>query len=342
MKRKMKKIFIPFAAASLALATACSDWTQPENKDFLPQIRPEDPAYLADLRAFKAGDHMVTMMMVQGSATVPDRQNLHPMAMPDSVDFLLMSGVDNLHPALVAEIAEVRLKKGTRTLNVIDYTSIRTAWEELKEAAADTDHAGDFTEEHFADYCKAETERLLACCERYGFDGVVASYLGGRDSRAAIPFIEAIEAWRAGHSDKLLFVRGYPAYIAENGETGKSLLSGCHYTIILGEEASASTALSRKVRDQLKAGVPTDRVVLEASVPSIADGGDDAQVGAPLRVAAQWVMDPKTNSTVQCTKRGLSASNAQEDYFNRPIYKRMREALAILNPAPENEPNPEN
>ena len=42
------------------------------------------------------------------------------------------------------------------------------------------------------------------------------------------------------------------------------------------------------VRDQLEEGVPSNRVVLEASVPSIADGGDDAQVGDSLQVAAQW------------------------------------------------------
>lgn len=84
--------------------------------------------------------------------------------------------------------------------------------------------------------------------------------------------------------------------------------------------------------------------MLEASVPSIADGGDDAQVGASLQVAAQWVMDPKTSQTVQCDKLGLCASNAQEDYFNTPTYKRIREALGILNPEPEEEPenNPEN
>ena len=33
-----------------------------------------------------------------------------------------------------------------------------------------------------------------------------------------------------------------------------------------------------------------------------------------------------------------------EDYFNTPTYKRIREALGILNPEPEEEPenNPEN
>ena len=148
--------------------------------------------------------------------------------------------------------------------------------------------------------------------------------------------------FRSDNPNKLLFFRGYPAFITsiEN----QTILAECDYVIILTEGASSSVAISRMVRDQLEEGVPSNRVVLEASVPSIADGGDDAQVGASLQVAAQWVMDPKTSQTVQCDKLGLCASNAQEDYFNTPTYKRIREALGILNPEPEEEPenNPEN
>ena len=262
--------------------------------------------------------------------------------MPDSVDYLLMTDVDDLHPALSDEIAEVRSKKGTRTLNVVDYTTIRSTWDAMKEASFGTEHEDDYTEEKFAEYCKAETEKQLAACSRYGFDGIVVSYLGGYDSSAAAPFVLAADTWRRDNPNKLLFFRGYPAFITsiEN----QTILAECDYVIILTEGASSSVAISRMVRDQLEEGVPSNRVVLEASVPSIADGGDDAQVGASLQVAAQWVMDPKTSQTVQCDKLGLCASNAQEDYFNTPTYKRIREALGILNPEPEEEPenNPEN
>ena len=74
------------------------------------------------------------------------------------------------------------------------------------------------------------------------------------------------------------------------------------------------------VRDQLEEGVPSNRVVLEASVPSIADGGDDAQVGASLQVAAQWVMDPKTSQTVPVS------------YTHLDVYKRqgVDHALKLL------------
>ena len=143
----------------------------------------------------------------------------------------------------------------------------------MKEASFGTEHEDDYTEEKFAEYCKAETEKQLAACSRYGFDGIVVSYLGGYDSSAAAPFVLAADTWRRDNPNKLLFFRGYPAFITsiEN----QTILAECDYVIILTEGASSSVAISRMVRDQLEEGVPSNRVVLEASVPSIADGGDD-------------------------------------------------------------------
>ncbi|MFR0764306.1 MAG: glycoside hydrolase family 18 [Alistipes communis] len=89
---------------------------------------------------------------------------------------------------------------------------------------------GDFTEDKFAEYCKIETEKQLAACSRYGFDGIVVSYLGGYDSSVAAPFVLAADTWRRDNPDKLLFFRGYPAFITsiEN----QTILSECDYVII--------------------------------------------------------------------------------------------------------------
>ena len=77
----MKRIFIPFFAAA-ALLASCSDWTEAEHKDFLPPMNQNDPAFLTSLRDFKVGEHLVTMMIVRGTSTAPNRQNQHPMYMP--------------------------------------------------------------------------------------------------------------------------------------------------------------------------------------------------------------------------------------------------------------------
>lgn len=335
----MKQLFLPILAAA-ALTVSCSEWTDPENKDFLPQMSQSDPATLAALRDFKASEHPLMMMHIEGTPGAPNRQNQHPMSMPDSVDFLLMNHADGLHATIVGEVARVRAEKGTRTLNVVSYDAIREAWETLRDEALDAGAGEEYTEEHFASYCKAETERQLTLCEAYGLDGVVASYLGGYDASPAAPFVKAVDAWAGQHPDKLICLRGYPAYVARI--EGQTLVSRCNYLIILTEDAKATVSISRKVRDQLTGEVPGDRIILEASVPALADGGEDAQVGATVQTAAEeWVMDPSTSSYVKCTKLGLCVSNAQEDYFNKPTYKRIREAMAILNPAAGNA-NPEN
>ena len=137
----MKRIFILVLAAAAVLCS-CSEWTEAENKDYLPPLRQDDPVAQAAIREFKAGEHMVTMMHVKGSAAEPNRQNQHLTAMPDSVDFFLMSDVDGLHPVVVAEIARVRATKATRTLNVVDYTAIRNVWNAMKEAASGTADEG--------------------------------------------------------------------------------------------------------------------------------------------------------------------------------------------------------
>lgn len=337
MRFTIKSIWIP--ALAVAVLASCSEWTEPENKNFLPQIKQDDPAALAAIREFKAGEHMVTMMHVKGSSTAPNRQNQHLTAMPDSVDYFLMSDAAGLHPAIAAEIAEVREKKATRTLNIVDYKNIRDEWDAMKNAAADTEHESDYTDDKFADYCRAETEKQLAACEAYGFDGLVVSYLGGVVNSSRKPFvetfIETVDKWHKAHPAKLLFFRGYPAYIADSFKD-QTLVADSEYIIILTETAASTTAISRLVREQVMSD--SDRIVLEASIPSIADGGDDAQVGASVQeAAAQWVMNAKTSSTVKCDKRGLAASNAQDDYFNTPIYKRVREAIAIMNPENDND-----
>ena len=58
----MKRIFIPFFATA-ALLASCSDWTEVEHRDLLPQMNQSDPVFLASLRDFKAGEHLVTMMI---------------------------------------------------------------------------------------------------------------------------------------------------------------------------------------------------------------------------------------------------------------------------------------
>lgn len=327
------------AAASFA---ACSDWTEVENKNFLPSMTQKDEAYKASIRAFKESEHKKSMMMIKGSEQLPNHQNQHPMAMPDSVDFLLMEQVDNLNAAIVAEIAEVHEQMGTQTLNVVDFNAIRESWEALKNAAIDTENEADYDESKFPAYCSAETQKQLDNCTEYGFHGIVVNYMRRRSEgvTAIKPFINVISAWMSQNSDKRVFYRGYPSYVndalaQEGGD--KEFFNKCDYIIILTKDNKSNIAINREIRSQMESKtLPRDRVVLEASVPVLADGGDDAQVGATAQEAAEWVMLEDANAAkLKIVKAGLCLSNTQEDYFNTPNYKRVREAIGIMNTVAE-------
>lgn len=343
----MKKILIP-ALAAAALLASCSEWTDTEHKDYLPQIRQDDPAYLAELRAFKADErgHKVVMMTVQGTSATPDRQNQHPTAMPDSVDYLLMTDVDDLHPQVAAEIAEVRSKKGTRSLNVVDYTAIQNVWIAAKEAAADTEHEADYADDKFPAYCKAQTERQLANCTRYGFDGIVVSYTTTPQEEIAngqSTFMACVEAWRQANPGLLLFTRS--AYMP-NLKNGAELLPDSKYIILVADAsrkiASELTLWARNhLRDtrdkfgEAKFGEFSDRFVMEASIPSLETG---EQIGASVQVTAAWVVDPTKDPKISYDKTGLCVLDAANDYFSNPNnYKNIREAIGILNPENDND-----
>lgn len=346
MKFDMKNILIP-ALAAAALLVSCSEWTEAENKDYLPQIRQDDPAYLASLRAFKAdkNGHKVVMMTVQGTSAAPNRQNQHPTAMPDSVDYLLMTDVDDLHPEIAAEIAEVRSAKGTHSLNVVDYTTIQNAWNALKEAAADTEHESDYTNEKFPAYCKAQTETQLSNCNRYGFDGIVVSYTtspGDEIANGQATFMASVKTWRQSNPDLLLFTR--TAYIPNL--LIPELLPDSKF-IVLVADASRKTASDltlwarnhlRDTKDKLgeeKFSEFSDRFVMEASVPSLETG---EQTGATVQVTAAWVADPAKDTKVDYDKVGLCVLDAPNDYFNNLTnYKNIREAIGILNPENDND-----
>lgn len=323
-----------FVAAAL-LISSCNDWTETESLDFSrPTPEQQDPAqyklYLESLRAYKQGEHKIMIMTVPGVSKAPQLQNQHLVAMPDSVDYICMTQVANLHPTVVREISTVYATKGTRTLCVVDYTSIADAWklmQEEKEEAGIADESGSEAAD-FATYCKEQTELQLSYCDLYGFAGIEVSYLGrsadNGDPEQAV-FLACVSEWRETHGDKLMFFRGYVKNLENN-----SILADCDYIVLLAGTSSSASQLTIYVQRQLGEGIPNDRFIMEVAIPSFAD---PTQIGATAQVAAKWVLLPET----KFTKVGVAASNAQDDYFNiSMIYKNIRQAAVIMNTVPTN------
>ena len=344
--------------------------------------------YVEALRAYKASEHKLTFVMMENRAGLaPVSQNQRLTSYPDSVDFICMTNPENLAAVYADEMKEVR-EKGTRVIYDIDYSRFEAEWEALvaaqqpeetpeettpgetpgdetgDETGSETGEAGDGTgsgeeggegevapEEPsitFENYCAERIQSLIACCDRYGFDGVTFTYDGPVLSSLSAEQTEELTAclaqiftalteWHATHEEKLLFFRGAPCNLPDT-----SWLAEFSYVIILAESATSGEELSIEVlRSSSAVGLPTDRLMIGVTAPAI-DGADEKgffsqtdEAGDPLSAmvgAAAWVTVPFEYEIC-----GLAISRAWNDYYDlNLVYPNIRKAVNIMNPTSKN------
>lgn len=361
MKHTINKFLLPLLAAAAAALGACSDWTDTESLDIkYPSIDKQNPElygqYLEALRSYKAGDHKVLIAGMPGRSTAPGQQNEHLTTIPDSVDYICLTDPADLHPQLMAEIAQVH-EKGTRVVYDIDFETIEKTWKRMMEeeeaakpapdpetpaAAAAQDEGSEDAEGgqdeptpeqeqelRFRAFCREQTLAQLAFCDRFGFDGIVFSYKGrspqGLDeaSRAVYAarqqaFLTPVAEWHAAHADKLLFFRGYPQNLLD-----ATLLADCRYIIIPVLDATSADELSFHVLMACIEGVPTDRFVAGVTIPSVIDPSNEngyfagTEADGKTRVRATKGAAQWVNAPGEgFTKAGLSVNDAHFDYYN--------------------------
>ena len=152
-------------------------------------------------------------------------------------------------------------------------------------------------------------------------------------------FFSNVKTWSGANSGKVLVFQGNPQNLID-----KSILGECDYIVIPALTATSADKMSFAVLMAAVEDVPTDRFVIGVTTPSLTDLSDESgyfsgyEADGKTRVratkgAAQWVVSPASGYE----KLGISIANAQNDYFNLTlVYKNIREAVDILNPAPKN------
>ena len=328
-----------FLASALTI-TSCSDWTDVESLQLnTPTFEEQNPQlyadYLKDLNRYKSEEHKVTFVSFENPKGSPGKQAERLTVVPDSVDFICLNNPE-VSPEVQAEMVKIR-EKGTRTVYSIDYSSIENAWKEKVKAEPE------LTEEDALQYIGERTNEMLALCDKYNFDGVIADYTGR--SLVSLPeaalkeyndrqqkFFGEVMNWQGNHDDKTLVFYGNVQYLVPEN---MDMLSKFDYIMLKTASSTNADDLALKAYLAIQAGidavggteggvnpVPADRFIVCVELPqaddkdkvkgywSTVDEKGNKLVAAPG--AARWMVEASPNYT----RKGIFIMNVHNDYYN--------------------------
>lgn len=352
------------ALFSLLAFASCSDWTDTESLNIhYPTIEEENPGlyeeYLASLRAYKQSEHKVFIAKFDNKQAEPVGQGENIAALPDSVDFIVLTNPDNLNSAVAQEMQDVR-RKGTKTLYTIDYTIIEAEYNKmLEEEEADkpespveeTREGGEEPDtDRFLDFCAQRMNYYISLFTKYGYDGINVACAGKFaeglpenekqqvEARQQV-FFDKICAWKQANPAALFFFEGKP----QNLLYDKTFLTNVNYVIIPALDAETKEELLFAADMALVDGVPSDRIVFGVALPSLTDDKDTSGYftaldnGSPM-YAVKGTALLVISSEGNFVKAGVCTSRTQNDYYfgAQSNYKNVKEAISVMNPSPLN------
>ena len=216
----------------------------------------------------------------------------------------------------------------------------------------------ELTEEDALQYIGERTNEMLALCDKYNFDGVIADYTGR--SLVSLPeaalkeyndrqqkFFCEVMNWQGNHDDKTLVFYGNVQYLVPEN---MDMLSKFDYIMLKTASSTNADDLALKAYLAIQAGidavggteegvnpVPADRFIVCVELPqaddkdkvkgywSTVDEKGNKLVAAPG--AAQWMVEASPNYT----RKGIFIMNVHNDYYNN-TYGYVREVIRIMNP----------
>lgn len=324
------------ALAALSLASCDTDVeTVDINQPGIEQQNPElYKTYLANLKTYKQGHHKVLLAGFDNSNKLPFTQAQHINAVPDSVDYVILTNPDAVNEREIKEISEIREKKGIKTVYNISFDEIKLQYD---NAVSNLEASSTFPD--FKTYLADTVSVRLSYCERFGLDGVIMTFRGKEkitmtdDEKAEYTgwenmFLGMAKDWAERHTDKVLMLQGKPQFYSD-----QTLFSLAKYLLVPCQDASSANAVDYTMQKALGDGVPTDKVVpvVETTSTDSSDkstgwwsGSVYATIGAARFVATEHS---------GYTPAGLAVMNIQNDYYNPSfVYPHIREAISIINP----------
>lgn len=126
-------------AAFGATFSACDEWNEPEHVDInYSNIEDADnyPAYLEALRAYRKTDHKKVYAWVDLSEDAPANQSERVTSLPDSIDVIVLSTPNEIHPIVLADLIKIREQKGIEVMYQVDFDAAKSKYTTLCEELA--------------------------------------------------------------------------------------------------------------------------------------------------------------------------------------------------------------
>ncbi len=365
--KKNKFVYIVFIAILSFTCINCSDWTEPEAKDFFET--PKDTYYEA-LRAYKKSDHQVAFGWF-GNWTAVGASLVNSMrGIPDSIDVVSVWGNwSNLTPEKKADLEFCQKVKGTKFLlcfiiaNIGDQITPQAVrdnyeangFESASDAVKDFWGWKDGDDASIENAIRKYADAICDTVHKYNYDGFDIDYepnfgnsgnLASYKPRMAI-FINQLSKQLGPKSNtgKLLVVDGEPQSIP--GETGTCF----DYFIVQAYKPDNDTELDNRLlgkgRWEGKGAIEnftgyltpeevTNKYIVTENFESV---GAAMEGGYPytdrygnamksLEGMARW------QPTNGFQKAGCGCYHMEAEYPTTPEYRWMRNAIQIMNPAP--------
>lgn len=239
----MKKAILHIALSALVAGGlfACSDWTEPEPRNY---FEPKSESYYAALRDYKKSDHQVTFGWFGNWTATGTSLRGSLMGLPDSVDFVSMWGNwHSLSPEKKEDLRQVKTQKGTKVLmcfivaNVGDQTTpadVRDNWREngfASEEAAVHDFWGyvQGDEEKMEAAVRKYARSLVDTIDKYNWDGFDFDYeanygASGNIAGPASGDTGNPDTNRASRPNFKIFVDELSKYLGPKSGTGRLLV----------------------------------------------------------------------------------------------------------------------
>lgn len=343
MKHTISHIFLSALCLSTAFMFGSCD-TDVETVDINePDISRQNgelyDQYLSNLRDYKAAAHKISVAYFDNSNKQPVSQGQVLNAVPDSIDYIVLTSPANTTVEEMAQMDEIRDKKAMKILYSISFESIYGDYsDKKKDFEANLDNI-DKTFISFNDFLVDSVMTALTYCTKYNYDGIVMAYQGkaklymSDDEKMLYTgyendFIGIATDWAQRHEDRIVLFQGKPQNVIN-----QTIFSLAKYIILPCTGQNSEAGMAKTVYMAAAEGVPADKFIPMVSMTSLdATDKKTGYWGSALAVtaAARWVAASHDGHSIA----GLAIDQANNDYYHANFtYPTVRQAIGIINPS---------